>query len=58
MEEIIVGIVEQLYENVKGQNVYIYGAKSVAIRTCKSLEIMGDACTWFCSIKKYDNPCQ
>ena len=38
--------------------IYIYGAKSVAIRTCKSLEIMGDACTWVCSIKKYDNPCQ
>ena len=41
MEEIIVGSVEQLYENVKGQNVYINGAKSGAIRTCNSLEIMG-----------------
>lgn len=41
MEQIIVGSVEQLYENVKGQDVYIYGAKSVAIRICKSLEIMG-----------------
>ena len=41
MEEIIVGSVEQLYENVKGQNVYIYGAKSFDIRKCKSLEIMG-----------------
>lgn len=52
MEQIIVGSVEQLYENVKGKDVYIYEAKSVAIRTCKSLKIMGDACTWVCGIKK------
>lgn len=33
MEEIIAGNVEQLCENVKGKDVYIYGAKSVALRT-------------------------
>jgi hypothetical protein len=58
MEQIIVGSVEQLYENVKGKDVYIYEAKSVAIRTCKSLEIMGMHVLGFVVSKKYDNPCQ
>ena len=38
MEEIIAGNVEQLCENFKGKDVYIYGAKSVALRTCKCAE--------------------
>ena len=41
MEEIIAGNVEQVCENFKGKDVYIYGVNSVALRTCKCLKIMG-----------------
>lgn len=60
MEEIIAGNVEQLCENVKGKDIYIYGAKSVALRTCKCLEIMGGGTRvlGYVVSNRYDNPKQ
>lgn len=41
MEEVIVGNIEELCEKVQGREVYIYGAKTIALRTCKVLEFSG-----------------
>lgn len=59
MEEIIVGNVEELCDKVKGKMVYIYGAKSVALRVWKTLELSkngGTEVVGFLVSNRYDNP--
>ena len=52
MEEVIVGNIEELCEKVQGREAYIYGAKTIALRTCKVLEFSGgDERSWLCSVK-------
>lgn len=41
MNEIVVGNVKQLWEQTKGHKIYVYGAKSIAIRTGKYIEYLG-----------------
>ena len=56
MDEVMVGSVEQLYEEAKRKGVYIYGAKKVALRTYKYLEIRGVKINGYVVSNRYNNP--
>lgn len=58
MDEVLIGNIEQLYEETKGVDVYIYGAKSVALRAFKYLEIMGGGTNLkgYVVSNRYNNP--
>lgn len=56
MIEILIGNTSQLYEEVENENVYIYGAKTVAMRTERFLNFKGIDSKAFLVSNKYENP--